>query len=379
MRVSHLYRIIRILLIGSTTLLLSCKQNKPVVTGTVTAGWEHLELKLDSVFTAYVGSNEPGVAVMVAYNGKTLFSKGYGLRDLETKQPLTPTSNMELASVSKQFTALAILSLVEQGKLSLSDTLFNILPYDTFRNVTIQQLLNHTSGLDDAEEYFYTHWDASKIANNNDVLEWYVEKNKSVKTAHQNFRYNNGTYELIPLVVEKVSGERYDKFLQKHIFEKAGMEHSVAFDLNHPVSIRERAHYYHQDSSGVWNKMDGHPLTGLFGAGGIYTSLSDYFQYDQALRDSSLLSKEMHRLIFKPTSIETTNGKEQQYAMGWVVNDSMAEHGGGWFGVNTHVRRYLDRPLTIVLFANRDDFFERELISVTDSIVRSAIEKTPFE
>tara|TARA_R110002095_G_C4172388_1_gene231980 strand:- start:29 stop:901 length:873 start_codon:yes stop_codon:yes gene_type:complete len=283
---------------------------------------------------------------------------------------------MELASVSKQFTALAILSLVDDNKLSLSDTVFKFLPYETFRNVTVQQLINHTSGLDDAEEYLYNHWDSDSIANNNDILKWYKKKNKKIKKADKVFMYNNGAYELLPLIVEKVSGKNYSEFIKERIFDKANMNNTVAYNLNEPATINERAFYYSKDSIGNWKKMDGHPLTGIYGAGGIYTSLDDYFNYDNALANKAILSQELHNLIFKPTSTEIVKGIKHHYAMGWFVADSLAEHSGGWDGVSTFARKYLNKRLTMAVFANRDDLFNEKLISITDSIVKSVINKT---
>lgn len=357
--------------------IASCNENnKEKEKVSISDDWQVLEHQLDSLFENKFKPDEPGLAVLVAYDGNKIFSKGYGLRDLDAKEPLTPKSNMELASVSKQFTALAILSLVNQDKISLSDTLFKFFPYETFKNVSILEVINHTSGLDDAEAYFSSHWDSTKIANNTDVLNWYIDKNKKVGHTDKMFMYNNGTYELLPLVVEKVSGRKYPDFIKENVFDKAGMTRTIAYDLNNPVKIDERAAYYHKDSLGDWQKMDGHPLTGLFGAGGIYTSLDDYFKYDNALKNKTILNKELHDLIFKPTSTEILDNDKQDYAMGWFVTDSLAQHSGGWFGVNTFTRRYLNKPLTLVFFANRDDL-DKELISLTDSIVKSRLKKRP--
>ncbi len=328
------------------------------------------EAKIDSIVNTDVAANEPGVAILISYEGKMLIGKGYGVRDLDTKEPLTKSSNMEMASVSKQFTALAILSLVNEGKISLNDTVFTFFPFITFKNITIKQLINHTSGIEDAEEYFGTNWDSSKIATNKDVLEWYSAETRNKNISSQIFEYNNGAYELLPLIVEKLSGKKYEDYIKENVFKKAGMTRTIAFNLNSPVDIEERAFYYHKDSLGKWSKMDGHPLTGLLGAGGIYTSVVDYFKYDNALRNNAIFSKEIHQLIFENNdSIKADRAmySNLSYAMGWFVNDSIAEHSGGWYGVNTYTKRYLKKPLTIAVFGNRDDV-SRELISTIDSL-----------
>ena len=115
--------------------------------------------------------------------------------------------------------------------------------------------------------------------------------------------------------------------------------------------------------------MDGHFLNGLLGAGGVYTSVDDYFQYDLALRNKSLFTEATHELIFKPSYTYESNGEDRHYAMGWFVTDSTASHGGGWFGTNTFTKRYLNKPLTIAIFMNRNTLFENDLVKKVDSLV----------
>jgi CubicO group peptidase (beta-lactamase class C family) len=331
---------------------------------------EAFKAAVDSILNVSLNPDEPGIAVLVAFNGEMLIGKGYGVRDIETAELLTASTNMEMASVSKQFTALAILSLVDKGKLSLNDEVFTFFPYETFKNVTVKQLINHTSGIEDAEEALIKDWDSTKVATNADILKWYSLKNRKNNKAGQVFQYNNGAYEVLPLIVEKVSGEKYEDYIKENVFKKAGMKSTIAFNLNSPVAIDERAFYYTKDSLGTWNKMDGHPFTGILGAGGIYTNVDDYFNYDNALRDNSIFSKEIHNLIFENNdSIKADRSMHANlsYTMGWFVNDSIAEHSGSWYGVNTFTKRYLKIPLTIAVFGNRDDV-SRELIAKIDSL-----------
>ncbi len=331
---------------------------------------EAFKAEVDSIISESLNPNEPGIAVLVAYNGEMLIGKGYGVSDIETADPLTASTNMEMASVSKQFTALAILSLVDKGKISLNDEVYKFFLYESFEDVTVKQLINHTSGIEDAEQAFINDWDSTKVATNADILRWYSIKNRKNNKAGQVFQYNNGAYEVLPLIVEKVSGEKYEGYIQENVFKKAGMKRTTAFNLNSPVDIDERAFYYTKDSLGTWTKMDGHPFTGILGAGGIYTSIDDYFIYDKALRNNSIFSKEVHELIFENNdSIKADRSMHSNlsYAMGWFVNDSIAEHSGSWYGVNTFTKRYLKKPLTIAVFGNRDDV-SRELIAKIDSL-----------
>lgn len=336
----------------------------------INAQIEKLQTNLDSLFNAEIAQNEPGAALMVSYEGKLIVGEGYGLRDLEDKQPVTPSTNLRMGSVSKQFTGLTVLQLVDDGKLSLSDSVYTIFPFETFKDgTTVEQLINHTSGEGDAEEAFFTEWDSTKIAENKDVLEWYLKENRTVTSPGEKYHYNNGIYEFIPLIVEKLSGQEFAEFAKENVFEKAGMRNTNFFNLANPIEIEERAYCYQKDSLGNWKKVDGHFLNGLLGAGGVYTSVNDYFQYDLALRNNSLFKSETHELIFKPSSSFQADGVDRYYAMGWGVTDSTASHGGGWFGVNTYTKRYLNIPLSYAIFMNRNTLFSSRLAQKTDSLI----------
>ncbi|MEZ5172265.1 MAG: serine hydrolase domain-containing protein [Bacteroidia bacterium] len=335
--------------------------------------WGSLEAELDALFNKNINSGEPGLAFLVAYENERIYSKGFGLRNIESKEIITDSTNFELASVSKQFSALCILALADQNKLQLNDTASRYLGSDVFRSVLIRELITHTSGLDDAEAYFYKHWDSTKIASNADVLNWYIEKNKTIKGSDKEFKYNNGAYELLPILVEKLSGQPFPEFIKESIFDKAGMQNSIAFNLNNPVKIAQRANCYHQNLFGKWEMTDGDPLTGIVGAGGIYTSLNDYFNYLTALRNKTILSGDSHDLIFSPAVSGTSDGETFHYGMGWFVTDSFAQHTGGWAGVNTFSRIYLNKPLSVVLFANRDDIHKKEIFQKAIEIVKKHI------
>jgi len=336
---------------------------------------EQLSSSIDSLFNAEIGENEPGAAILVSDNGKMIIGKGYGLRDLESKQPITASTNMRIASVSKQFTALTILSLVDEGKLSLSDSVYAMFPYETFKDVTVEQLINHTSGLADAEEAFFKEWDSTKIAENKDVLDWYAKEDRSITKPGEKYQYNNGIYEFIPSIVEKISGQEFAKFAKEKVFDKAGMKNTNFFNLADPIQIEERAACYEKDSLGNWKKVDGHFLNGLLGAGGIYTSVHDYFQYDLALRNKTILSEAMHEIIFKPSSTHQVDGVDRHYAMGWMVTDTEACHDGGWFGTIAYTKRYLGRPLTYAIFINQDTLFRTGLAQKVDSLINQYINR----
>ena len=158
----------------------------------------HLEIRLDSLFNAHINADEPGAALLVSYDGEMLIGKGFGLRDLKANQPVTKNTNMRMASVSKQFTDLCVLTLVDKGLLSLNDTVYKFWPYDIFRNITVTQLINHTSGIADYEVPFMNDWDRSKVVQNRDVLEWLATNPLPRFKPGEKWEYSNTAY--IPCV-----------------------------------------------------------------------------------------------------------------------------------------------------------------------------------
>ena len=364
------------ILIVLVVVIVSCNSPSDKQSATKSIELEQLQVSIDSLFNSEIGKNEPGAAILISYDGEMIIGKGYGMRSLEDQEPITKSTNMRMGSVSKQFTALTVLSLVDNGKLSLSDSVNSIFPSKTFKDVTIEQLINHTSGIADAEDAFLTEWDSTKIAENKDILEWYLREDRTVAKPGEKYVYNNGIYEFIPTIVEKISGQEFSRFAKEKVFEKGGMKNTNFFNLAKPIEIEERAYCYEKGGLGNWKKMDGHFLNGLLGAGGVYTSVNDYFQYDLALRSQTILSNATHKLIFKPSSTRNVDGVDHHYAMGWSVTDSTATHTGGWFGTNTFTKRYLNKPLTIAIFMNRNTLFENDLPGKTDSLVLEFVKTT---
>ena len=348
--------------------------------------YDLLASKLDSLYSQYYNENSPGAAVLISFNGKRIFSKGYGLRDLKSKSPITPSTNMRGGSMTKQFTALGILSLMEEGKLSLKDTIYKFFPYPIFRNVTIEQFIAHTSGIEDADwVYERDGWTKSAYLQNEDILNWYRDNDTIQFSAGTAFEYNNGTYVVLSQIIEKVSGITYEDYLSKHIFKKAGMKQTQFIDNADSSKISEYAFRYKKDSLGIWNSVEGHFLDEEVGPGGIYLSLNDYFTYVESLRAKTILRPETHEYIFKPISmnielhsedLRMLKNKTSSYAMGWEVTDSLALSAGLWNGTNNFVIYERKRPLTIVMLANNDELFKQRLVDKTYKIVTQYLNTT---
>jgi CubicO group peptidase (beta-lactamase class C family) len=333
---------------------------------------ELLKFKIDSLFNKYYHGSSPGAAILIAYNGEKVISKGYGMRDLSTHQPITSTTNMRSGSLAKQFTALGILRLVERGDLSLEDSVYKYLPYAVFRDVTIKQLVSHTSGIPDVEYLLEDNWESANFPTNKDAIEWYSQNDSLNFTPGSAFEYNNGAYYVLARIIEIVAGSSFRDYMQREIFLPIGMNSTAFIDMSEPHIIKDKALCYERDSLMNWQPMEGQIVDDLVGAGGIYTNLEDYFNYVEALRNNEILTSEYNDLVFKPISMNIElhsedmsilKGKNSSYAMGWEVFDNMAVSAGLYYGVNNWSIFEFDRPLTIVIFTNNDILFKEKLVN----------------
>ena len=352
----------RILTLLLLVIVFSCKTSSEKKEEPQSTSVNGLETQLDSLFNLYITPDDPGAALMVAYDGEMIVGKGYGLRDLQSKAPITKSTNMRMASVSKQFTNLGLLTLMDQGMLSLNDTVFKFWPIEVFKNITVLQLINHTSGLADYEEAFMKDWDRTKVVENKDILRW-LETNPPPRfEPGKKWEYSNTAYIVLALLTEKLSGQDFAAYAKEAVFEKVGMKNTNYYTLAHPIEIKERSFCYERDSLGSWKKVDGFFMNGVLGDGAVYTSITDYFAYDQALRNRTVLSDSLHQKIFEPSSMPLPEnakytfsflkGAEERYGMGWFITDDFALHTGSWNGTRTIVVRNKNKPLTIAIFMN---------------------------
>ena len=345
-------------------LIFSCKteEKKPV-------SLTDFQKQIDSLFSSTINDNDPGAVVLISLNDSILFSKGFGLRELTTKAQITTSTNFRVGSVSKQFTALGILSLIEKGELNLNDSIYNFYPYKSLEGVTIKHMLTHTSGIVDADTEFWKKWTLDRPATNNDIIDWYKKHDRKEFKPGEKFEYNNAAYELLASLIEKISGKEFTEYIKQNVLEKADMETSLFYNLSKPTQIPERAYCYEKDSTGTWQKVDGHYLNGIVGAGCLYTNLNDFVKYSSALRQRKILMTEIDSLLFQPV-VEVKELADRDfyiikesgsfYGMGWEVNETMAVHGGETFGAHSFVIYEFNRPLTIAIFMNSNSLFETE-------------------
>ena len=332
-----------------------------------------LSAAIDSLFTQAIGRDDPGAAVLVAGDGILIHAAGYGLADASRGVPITPTTNIRVASVSKQFTAMAVLTLIDQGLLSLGDSIRTFFGAPVFEGITIEHLLTHTSGLPDNEAVFMEEWDRAGFAENKDVLAWYVTAAPPLEfTPGASWDYSNSGYNLLAMIVEAVSGQAFSEYVREKVFEPAGITSAVFATPSQPVPIPERAWAYGIDEAGAFRREDDHFLDGLVGADGLYISVLDYYRWDQALRNASIVSTELHAQSLEPRTPISPRYNEMfeqafdrvplapsEYGYGWFIAEEggrrLAWHQGGWYGTQAMVIRNLEPPLTVAVFGNNDE------------------------
>ncbi len=232
---------------------------------------------IDAVFKKFDSARDPGCAVLVVKDGKPVFRKGYGITDLRTLNKIGPKTNFRLASLTKQFTAMAIMLLVHDGKLRYDERLTDIFPaYPAYgRAITVRQLLNHTSGLVDYEDIMakqYAGIPDEKIPQIKDagVLDLLEHETGTKFAPGTRWDYSNSGYVVLGMIVEKRSGGSFGDFLRERIFQPVGMKHTVAYEKG-KNEVSNRA-YGHTLESGGWRETDQSSTSATHGDGGIYTS-----------------------------------------------------------------------------------------------------------
>jgi CubicO group peptidase (beta-lactamase class C family) len=330
--------------------------------------------QVEALFTGLVSGQEPGAAVLIVKDGRVVFEHGYGITDLRTRRPIDARTDFRLASVTKQFTAAAVMLLVRDGKVRYEDRLTDIFPDfpDYGRAITIHHLLTHTSGLPDYEDLMPPA-DSSvpveqvqiKDAGVLDLL----ERQKAGKFAPgTRWAYSNSGYVMLGLVVEKASGRPFAEFLRDRIFAVLKMTSTVAYEHGRN-DVPNRA-FGHTMEDGHWFETDQSPTSATLGDGGVYSSLSDLLKWDDALRRHTLLSELEMRPALTPARVsegEPTepDGTPAQYGFGWFLNPwkrhARMWHYGETAGFRTAIQRFTDDELTVIILCNRADIDARAL------------------
>jgi CubicO group peptidase (beta-lactamase class C family) len=324
--------------------------------------------QVDTLLKGLIAEREPGAAVLVAKEGRAVYHSSRGVADVQAMRPIDFRTSFRLASVTKQFTAAAVMLLVRDGKLRYEDLLTDLFPDfpEYGRAITIRNLLNNTSGMPDYEELMPAAGRSVPVEDvqiqDAGVLDLLKRQKAGWFGPGSRWRYSNSSYILLGLIVEKVSGRSFPSFLQKRIFTPLNMINTLAYvpGMN---KVPNRAFGYGKEN-GRWIVTDQSPTSATLGDGGIYSSLADLLQWDEALRRHSLLSEAEMRPALTPVRVPSKgptgpDGAPAEYGFGWFLN-GWKGHGRMWhygetIGFRTAIQRFTDDGLTIVVLCNRAD------------------------
>jgi CubicO group peptidase (beta-lactamase class C family) len=318
----------------------------------ITAEDSNPQAAIDALMQRYDGA-VPGASLLVLRDGVPLVRRGYGLSDLATGTEAGPATDYRLASVSKQFTAASILLLAQDGRLSIDDPVRKWLPSlpAVAAPITLRHLLTHASGLIDYEDLMGDDWQGQ--IRDAGVLALLEHEDRLYFAPGTGYRYSNGGYALLSLVVEKASGMDYPAFLQQRIFRPLGMHGTLAYVRGGPA-VPNRAYGY-SEGAGGWERTDQSTTSAVLGDGGIYSSIDDLARWDAALYDDRLLSDASRALAFSPQVEVTGEPYQAAYGFGWRITGDTLWHSGETIGFRNVIVRWPARHLTVVLLSNRND------------------------
>ena len=315
---------------------------------------------IDSIFAEWNKPETPGCALGIIQDGKLIYSKGYGIADLEHDLPITPSSVFYIGSTSKQFVTFSILLLEEQGKLNLDDTIQKYLPDfpDYGAPLTIRHFIHHTSGVRDYLTLMYLK--GRDYLDNTEVDEVYnlIKSQKELNfTPGDKYLYSNSCYFMLAMIIEKAAGKSLRTFAQEQIFGPLGMKHTLFYDDNSDL-IKNRVFSYEKksDEDGFNNLI---MRFDLVGSGGVYSSIEDLYLWDQNFYNNKL-GKGGQDIIEK-MHVEglLNNGKSSGYAfalnIGTYKGLKTVSHGGALAGYRAELLRFPNEKFSVIILANRDD------------------------
>lgn len=317
-----------------------------------TATSQKLTGELDALLKAKYKPGEPGAVALVAKGGKPFYRAAFGMADMENNVAMRPDHVFEIGSITKQFTAVSILMLMEQGKLKLEDPLTKYIPdYPKGESITIHHLLTHTSGI---KSYTGMQAWAKRWREDLPPLQMIdIFKNEPMDFAPgEKWQYNNSAYFILGYIIEKISGLSYAEYLEKNIFAPLGLKNT--FYGSQSKIIRNRAQGYQKQ--GEYVRAEYLSLTQPYAAGSIMSTVDDLLTWQLAINKNKLIRPETQQLAYTP--VKLNSGEVHDYGYGWGIGlingSSTIEHSGGIFGYSTNEIYLPKEDIYVVVFTNCD-------------------------
>lgn len=336
--------------------------------------------KLDAIFAPLAGVRSPGFAVLIRDHDRTLFERGYGVRDLRTFAKIDSHTDFRLASFTKQFTAMAVMLLIHDHKLRYDQPLTELFPgFPAYgQAITVRHLLTHTSGLPDYEDLMDEiekvkgpRWTPDRQIQDAEVLQL-LKQGRPKFAPGASWSYSNSGYVMLGLIVARASGQPFGDFLHRRIFEPLHMDSTLVY-VKGRNTVPDRA-FGHTRKDGQFTETDQSATSATLGDGGIYSNLGDLAKWDAALRAHRLLSAAEMTPAWTPVKLNNGSqphwpasgggdnlnpGKPVAYGYGWFL-DPYQEHQRVWHtgstqGFGTVIERFTKEQLTVIVLCNRTD------------------------
>ena len=307
--------------------------------------------KLDSLLHRINKRHDFHGSVLVAKNGKIVYNNQVGYADFRKKELLNKTSLFQLASVSKQFTAAAIMMLYERNQIKLTDTVNSYFPDFPYEGVTIKNLLNHTAGL---PKYFWVaehKWKKEKAPTNSEMMDLFASSDvQRFFKPGRNFDYSNTGYLVLASIVEKVSGGSFSSFVKSNIFEPLEMNDSYVYNIENKNVKNNQLHGYRLYKGWKHLKINNTVNDAIVGDKNIYTTSKDLFKWTLGLNNGILVSQESLNLMY--TKGETIYKRKIPYGFGFRIDpkdNNIIYHHGKWNGFSTGLTQYLEDNLVVIV------------------------------
>ena len=327
--------------------------------------------RTDSLMLSIYNGSYPGAAIAVIKDGSVVFKKGYGVADLDSKASITPSTNFNICSMTKQFTAYAILQLQREGKLSLDDKLSRFFPDfapGVASMVSVRQLLTHSSGV--VEHYSYVDRALYKEFWDRDVLTVLSAVDSVYFPPGSRYRYSNAAFCLLSLIIEKLSGETYPAYICNHVFAPLNMTRSNVIQPDFNISDRAFGYDREGDTFRIADAKQS-LFFSTMGDGGVYTSIDDYLRWITAIQEKSVLNPDLVREA-QSAQFPIDTARSLSYGFGWFVAGSgdskLVYHTGSNGGFRTIVLAKPSAKYAVVIFSNRADVDLEDLVRVVNRI-----------
>ncbi|MBN1224029.1 MAG: serine hydrolase [Candidatus Aminicenantes bacterium] len=318
--------------------------------------------QVDQYMNAFVKLGTFSGSILVAQKGKVLVRKGYGSANYEYDIPNTPKTKFRIGSMTKQFTAMAVMQLQEQGKLRVRDSISEYIDDipDSWKNVTIHQLLTHTSGI----PLYYAYPEYAEYCRGpmtpRELIETVMDKPLDFPPG-EGCRHSCTGYNILGYIIEKISGMSYAGFLQENIFSPLEMNDS-GFDLPSSI-VKNRSSGYILNANGELSTAGYIHMSVPYAAGALYSTIEDLYKWDRALYSEKLVSRKSLDAIFTPYAEDSKYGLKSggggwSYGYGWILSatnrGAVVHHSGGVNGFTTNIARHVDEDVCIIVLSNRE-------------------------